>query len=81
MPLPIMNYMKDFHNISKILPLIDGLLFFNFVNVIYLLVFYTVNDGSMLAKLALTSVSMCSLFVIPTSFAVLVFRKYKHRRV
>ena len=72
----------DLHKANSVLHLLDFLMVFNFVNIMYLLIFHTVQHGTLLQKLALTSVIMCSLFVIPAIIlGMLVFRNFRRRRV
>ena len=76
------NLITDLHKANSVLHLLDFLLVFNFVNIMYLLIFHIVQQGTLLQKLALTSVIMCSLFVIPAIIlGMLVFRKFRRRRV
>ena len=76
------NLITDLHKANSVLHMLDFLLVFNFVNIMYLLLFNIVQHGTLLQKLALTSIIVCSLFVIPMSvFGALVFRKFRRRRV
>lgn len=76
------NLITDLHKANSVLHLLDFLLVFNFAHIMYLLIFHIVQQGTLLQKLALTSIIMCSLFVIPgVILGLLVFRKFRHRRV
>ena len=75
------NLIAYLHKARDVIHRMDGLLLFNFVHIVYLMLAQVVQHGTLLQKLALTSVIMCSFFVIPVSvFGALVFRKFRRRR-
>ena len=76
------NLIADLHKADGAIHLLDGLLLFNFVHIVYLILVQVVQHGTLLQKLALTSVIMCSLFVTPgVILGMLVFRKFRRRRI
>lgn len=62
------------------LRLLDFILFMNVCNIFYILTFNTVSSGTMVEKIVLTSVVMCSIVLIPTVIiGAAVHRRLKRR--
>lgn len=62
------------------LRLLDFIMFMNVCSIFYILTFNTVSSGTMVEKIVLTSVVMCSIVLIPTVIiGAAVHRRLKKR--